>query len=292
MQPYPFYYNQEIIGENRNWAFENNIPKYVIINLGTNDFSTYVSGSESYGSYENLVQEYKSSYNALINNIYNKYPLTHIVLVSTNSSVYDSMHQIVKDIVDEQSIIYGADKISHYEYQLKTGFGCDWHPDLQDNELNGQGLAAHIKKIESQYENNNTEETEESVPEISQAYLTWYTSYPEPGSEECIYYNGCKWAGYFAGINGQMSEEWVQQNNIAAVHEKDFEQYKNKTLRLMQGNDYIDVVVYDMCSDSDCNGCCTRNAGDLDFLIDIESYTAERFGRYSGVVDWYCLDCD
>ena len=30
------------------------------------------------------------------------------------------MHQIVKDIVDEQSIIYGADKISHYEYQLKT----------------------------------------------------------------------------------------------------------------------------------------------------------------------------
>ena len=39
-----------------------------------------------------------------------------------------------------------------------------------------------------------------------QANLTWYTSWPEPGSEECIEYNGCTWAGYFAGVEGQKSE--------------------------------------------------------------------------------------
>ncbi len=127
--------------------------------------------------------------------------------------------------------------------------------------------------------------------EIREAHLTWYTSYPDPGSEECIDYNGCTWAGYFAGVDGKMTEDWVKEHNIAAVHEKDFDTYKNKTLRLTQGTNEIDVVVYDMCSDSDCDGCCTKNAGDLGFLIDVESYTAERIGVNSGIVEWQCIDC-
>jgi len=126
-----------------------------------------------------------------------------------------------------------------------------------------------------------------------QANLTWYTSWPEPGSEECIEYNGCTWAGYFAGIEGQMTEEWVSQHNIIAVHEKDFEKYKLKTFRLRMNGSTIDAVVYDMCSDSDCDGCCTENAGEIGFLIDIEKYTRERFdGNGDGVVEWTCLDCE
>jgi hypothetical protein len=126
-----------------------------------------------------------------------------------------------------------------------------------------------------------------------QANLTWYTSWPEPDSEECIEYNGCTWAGYFAGINGQMTEEWVSQHNIIAVHEKDFEEYRLKTFRLRMNGSTIDAVVYDMCSDSDCDGCCTENAGEIGFLIDIEKYTRERFdGNGEGVVEWTCLDCE
>lgn len=126
-----------------------------------------------------------------------------------------------------------------------------------------------------------------------QANLTWYTSWPEPGSEECIEYNGCTWAGYFAGVEGQMTEEWVSQHNIIAVHEKDWNQYKLKTFRLRMNGSTIDAVVYDMCSDSDCDGCCTENAGEIGFLIDIEMYTRERFdGNGDGVVEWTCLDCE
>ena len=126
-----------------------------------------------------------------------------------------------------------------------------------------------------------------------QANLTWYTSWPEPGSEECIEYNGCTWAGYFAGVEGQMTEEWVSQHNIIAVHEKDWEKYKLKTFRLRMNGSTIDAVVYDMCSDSDCDGCCTENAGEIGFLIDIEKYTRERFdGNGDGVVEWTCLDCE
>jgi hypothetical protein len=122
--------------------------------------------------------------------------------------------------------------------------------------------------------------------------LTWYTSYPDPNSEECVVYNGCTWAGQFAALNGKQPESWVQAHNIAAVHEKDFPQYKLKTLRITQGSRQIDAVVYDMCSDSDCDGCCTQNAQPSGFLIDLESYTKTRFGSGAGQVSWICLDCD
>lgn len=127
----------------------------------------------------------------------------------------------------------------------------------------------------------------------NKANLTWYESYPDPGSEECIEYNGCLWAGYFAALDEQQTEEWVKANNIIAVHEKDFERYKLKTFRLRKNGAEIDAVVYDKCADSDCDGCCTRNAGSAGFLIDIEVNTRARFHNYgSGSVEWRCLDCE
>ena len=95
----------------------------------------------------------------------------------------------------------------------------------------------------------------------NRAKLTWYESYPDPDSEECIEYNGCTWAGWFAGLEDQQTEEWVSEHNIIAVHEKDWDTYKLKTFRLRRNGYTIDAVVYDMCSDDDCDGCCTKNAG-------------------------------
>ena len=130
----------------------------------------------------------------------------------------------------------------------------------------------------------------------NKAYLTWYISWPDPGSEECVVYNGCEWAGYFAGLDDQQTEQWVSEHNIISIHEKDWNKYKLKNFRLRQNGRTIDAVVYDMCSDSDCDGCCTQNAGDLGFLIDVESYTCERLTGSKegcdGVVEWTCLDCE
>ncbi|XP_037046948.1 uncharacterized protein LOC119081817 [Bradysia coprophila] len=130
-----------------------------------------------------------------------------------------------------------------------------------------------------------------SPSEWNRADLTNYESYPDPNSDECLNYNGCLWAGYFAFVSGQQPETWVRANNIIAVHSKDAAKYQLKTLRLRQGTNQIDAKVYDMCADSDCNGCCTRNSQNTGFLIDIEKYTKERFGSGSGIVEWKCLDC-
>ena len=65
---------------------------------------------------------------------------------------------------------------------------------------------------------------------------------------------------------------------------------------MRQNGRTIDATVYDKCADSDCEGCCTQNAGELGFLIDIESYTCERLSGTKdgcdGVIEWTCLDCE
>lgn len=122
------------------------------------------------------------------------------------------------------------------------------------------------------------------------ANLTNYTSYPDPGSEECVKYNGCTWAGWFYGLPDKQTEQWVQQHNIIAVHEKDWDWLGLKTLRLRQGNLEITATVYDLCSDADCNGCCTENLGGDGYLIDIEKYTMARFGSGEGTVEFQVCD--
>jgi hypothetical protein len=117
------------------------------------------------------------------------------------------------------------------------------------------------------------------------ANKTNYTSWPDPGSEECIVYNGCQWAGWFAGCNDQKPEEWVASKNIAAAF-PDFETLKHHDLCLRRGASTFIVTVIDTCGDSDCDGCCTRNLGNADQLIDLESYTNARWGEPDGEIEW------
>jgi hypothetical protein len=126
----------------------------------------------------------------------------------------------------------------------------------------------------------------------TQAGLVWksanktnYTSYPDPGSEECIEYNGCTWAGQFAGCSGKKSEAWVQAHNIAALF-PGFNNYELHDICIKSGDKTMVVTVYDTCGDNDCNGCCTQNKGNKDALIDLESYTNERWGLPDGAIQW------
>lgn len=117
------------------------------------------------------------------------------------------------------------------------------------------------------------------------ANKTNYVSYPDPGSEECIKYNGCMWAGQFAACNGKKSEAWVAARNIVAAF-PDFTSLRLHDLCLRKGDKTIVVTVLDTCGDSDCDGCCTQNKGSADQLIDLESYTNTRWGVPDGRIEW------
>jgi hypothetical protein len=117
------------------------------------------------------------------------------------------------------------------------------------------------------------------------ANKTWYTSYPDPGSEECIKYNGCMWAGEFSACDQKRPEAWVASHNIVAFY-PNFDQFKLHDLCLKSGSKTIVVTVLDTCGDSDCGGCCKQNQGTADALIDLESYTNERWGVQDGRIQW------
>ena len=121
--------------------------------------------------------------------------------------------------------------------------------------------------------------------EWKSARKTNYTSYPEPGSEECIVYSGCKYEGLFYACESKKSEAWVKTHNIAAFF-PNVGDYKLHDLCIRSGEKTMVVTVYDTCGDQDCDGCCTKNKGDADALIDLESYTNARFGVADGPIQW------
>ena len=117
------------------------------------------------------------------------------------------------------------------------------------------------------------------------ANKTEFTSYPAAGSEECIKYSGCLYEGMFAGCGPTMPISWVQSHDIVSVF-PDFATLKHHDLCLKSGSKTMVVLAIDMCADSDCSGCCTQNKGSANELIDIESYTAARFGVPDGPIQW------
>lgn len=113
---------------------------------------------------------------------------------------------------------------------------------------------------------------------------TNYESYPDPGSEECIEFNGCEYVGMFAECENTMPERWVMAHDIAAVFP--LGELGLHRICVRSGDATIVVTVLDTCADSDCDGCCTENLGDAEALVDLEKYTNERFGVEDGQVQW------
>jgi hypothetical protein len=65
--------------------------------------------------------------------------------------------------------------------------------------------------------------------------------------------------------------------NIVAVHQRDWANYKYKTVKITYDGKSADFVVADYCADKDCTpkGCCTKNAAKFGkpkpFLLDMEA---------------------
>jgi hypothetical protein len=114
---------------------------------------------------------------------------------------------------------------------------------------------------------------------------TNYTSYPDPGSEECIKFSGCEFEGLFAACNGKKAKSWVMSHNIVAAF-PNFNALKLHDVCLRSGSKTIVATVLDTCGDADCDGCCTQNRGNADALIDIESFTDARWGVPDGRIQW------
>mmetsp|Transcript_6319 Transcript_6319/g.7853 ORF Transcript_6319/g.7853 Transcript_6319/m.7853 type:complete len:234 (+) Transcript_6319:35-736(+) len=97
---------------------------------------------------------------------------------------------------------------------------------------------------------------------------------------ECDDYSACDYPGEFAAFDNPVSYEYVTTHNLVAFFDKNdpngdkfLENYGNKTIILTKNGITFNATIVDTCADSDCNGCCSKNAKPSGYLVDIEYNT-------------------
>lgn len=147
---------------------------------------------------------------------------------------------------------------------------------------------------------------ETGTGEFKSAMATWYQSYPpcckkspnydkNADKSECSDYNGCTWMGQFLGVDKTVPYEDVKARNIISFYDlanqkgsgeswwKSNVKGKKVELRNPATGKTLIAEALDSCFDSDCNGCCSKQAKKGGgYLIDLEINTAQRL--YDGKV--------
>lgn len=127
--------------DSKEWDFNRWVPDAVVINLGTNDYSTV-----PHPAGELFVQGYTN----LIVKIRNRYPDAHIFAVAgpimvdpaevTIRSAVTQMHEVLND--DQVHFV----KIENNLELSAVDYGCDWHPNASGHRKIAQQLIPRIRQ--------------------------------------------------------------------------------------------------------------------------------------------------
>lgn len=149
---------------------------------------------------------------------------------------------------------------------------------------------------------------------------TLYSSWPAAGTVECVDYEGCKWAGMFAGLDpegsggqcapgavkmeggnggGKMCRfppDKVRELRVLSVNKTQFKTLQNKKVEMfIEGRPNIKTTgtIRDYCSDKDCTddscngryrGCCSKHSDNGRYqLLDMEVNVAQDLFRGTGL---------
>ena len=129
--PMPVYYERTLPErQDSAWEFASWQADAVVINLGTNDFSTSVDPSQA---------EFESGYEALVAMIRAQYPEAFILCtvgpllsgsdLATARSYIDAVVSSVSAAGDSRIMAFELDETDEAD-----GYGCDWHPSLITHE--------------------------------------------------------------------------------------------------------------------------------------------------------------
>ena len=128
-------YNTTLTWDTSKWT-----PQVVVINLGTNDFST--------GSIEKTT--FATAYANFVTKIRGQYPDAHIYCAVGPMLSWDQLAKCkdaITSVVDQKKTS-GDSKVHFIEFpgQVESnGYGEDWHPSVKTHELMANQLAATIK---------------------------------------------------------------------------------------------------------------------------------------------------
>lgn len=122
--PFPTQYDK-ILGavSDKKWDYSSWKPDLVVVNLGTNDYSTTPNPDDSM---------YIGDYHRFIDRIYSNYPGVSILCVSSGNG--NTLDRNIKKIVSDEVTVRNHPNVFYAAYPNGMEYtGCDWHPSISDN---------------------------------------------------------------------------------------------------------------------------------------------------------------
>jgi lysophospholipase L1-like esterase len=137
--PLPTYYDRILPDRaDSTWDFSLFQPDAVVINLGTNDFSTDDDPDQP---------TFEGAYRDLLERVRENYPTAHI-LCTNGPMLSDTDLSTVRMYLENVVATLGDPKISTFEIEPQDGddgYGCDWHPSLVTHEKMATVVTAALK---------------------------------------------------------------------------------------------------------------------------------------------------
>jgi len=138
VDPFPPFYDRTLGDQaTSQWDFSWQ-PQVVVINLGTNDFSTAVDPTEA---------QFSAGYKSFLQHIRSKYPgaliLCTVAPLLSGNDLATSKSYISKTVMG-----LADPKIKTFDMAAvdpADGFGCDWHPSLKTHQKMAVELTARLR---------------------------------------------------------------------------------------------------------------------------------------------------
>lgn len=147
-ETYPEYYTRTLLSESGlSWDYNKWIPHIVVVNLGTNDFSTKPYPPSI------LFENY---YWSFLQYIYQIYPGVDIICLTSDK---EPLRSLIYNIVNQEKEL-GNDRIHFFEYDPIPVHerGCDWHPNIIAHKKIARKLADKMEPIlERKFRDTDTE---------------------------------------------------------------------------------------------------------------------------------------
>lgn len=128
------YYLRDIINdENSKHDFTDDSTDVIIIELGTNDFSTPLAAGEQWADIYDLWNDWASTAHQMMDTLRTLQGKAAPVLMITPGSASNPQRFIIKKVVEEQNTA-GYSNVHYMELGgIKNG-GCQWHPTVAEQE--------------------------------------------------------------------------------------------------------------------------------------------------------------
>lgn len=116
-------------------------PQLIVINLGTNDFSTPLKPGERWKSDAELKAAYRARYIQFVRDLQRGHPKARFILMG--SDLFIAEVEKVAAELNRSSVV----PVSTLRFSGLDFLGCDYHPSLADNRILADLLEKQIKRL-------------------------------------------------------------------------------------------------------------------------------------------------